>query len=312
VQNRRSPPISVLQAIAVTDDDVTYEVLDVNDQGIIQRPTRQPARIIAKERFPFIRAHVTNVTDVDSHQLVTGALSTTPLIPSQISMLQIIDNKIRHSKLSDLTINATTKALTGLKHTLPSFELKWRRIIPPNQPWTRIIRWIWSRHRNRKINDILWKVLHQRLPLGENRWWSDDVSCPCGLELETHQHLFSQCSVSHQFWRWLQTAWRLTTGHNIVINSPSIIFASVPPTRIHKTARAKWHLFSIAHGEAMYCIWLQRCRSIFDDEPFNATNIASLLRSRIRLALQAAQHLKRINGFNTLASTLISHLDAPT
>jgi exonuclease III len=302
-----TPPRQVFQVRHIDRDNIHLSALDVNKQGFIQRTTAQQL-ILDKPDFNYNRAHV---TDVRGQQLVVNALSTSPLIPSQLSILQLVGNKIKRVRILDMTINATTTMLTGLKQSLPVFEPKWRRIIPPNQPWPRILKWIWCRDRNRKVNDMLFKMLHQRLPLGENRNWSDDVACPCGLDLETHQHLFAECTISHQFLRWFQSVWRNTTGHNIIINNPMVMFSSVPPTRIHKTARAKWRLFAVVHGEAMYSLWLQRCKFIFDGDDFKVQNIISLFKSRIRLALESAQHLKRIDGFNDLVKSFFSHLDAP-
>jgi hypothetical protein len=78
----------------------------------------------------------------------------------------------------------------------------------------------------------------------------------------------------------------------------------LPSSRITKRALAKWCLFEIVHDEALYAFWLQRCRAVFDDASYAAESIAELLRSRIRLAMEAARHLRRIDGFQDLSNAI--------
>jgi hypothetical protein len=240
-----------------------------------------------------------------------GTLFTTPLIPEQLHIDQLVSARIVSTPVTDITVNATTKALTAIKATPPEFAPKWQRIVPPRN-WSRIVRWIWSRNRNRKVSDFLYKLFNRRLQVGERRHYAEDVGCPCGLELETHQHLFTQCDVSKMYWRWFQQAWQHTTNHRLPFNNVSnVLFASVPPNRVRKDDRAKWRLLEIAHGEALYCVWLQRCRFVFDDELFDAQHIAALLRARIRLAIDSLPNLNKIDGFQALSTALIFNLDAP-
>jgi hypothetical protein len=280
----------------------------VDQHGVILRPTRHPARIIAKQRFPLLRAHVAHHR---SRDVTLGALSTTPILSDQMFINQYVDKKLKSVPISELSINTTTKALSHIKQQLPDFDRKWTGIVRHHPSWKRVLKWVWCYNRHRKVNDFLFKVLHRRLPVGETRDYADDPACPCGDDLETHEHLLVHCPSVAPFWRWFQHAVRRSTGLSINIDNTSLIFASVPPSRVRKQHRAKHRLLEIAHGEALYCIWLQRCNSFFDDQPFDSEYIAALLRSRLRLAIQAAQHLKRIDGFTDLATSLISQLDAP-
>jgi hypothetical protein len=303
-----TPASQVFEVTDVNDQHTRCTVYDVDRHGVIQRPSRRPARTIATQRFPLGRAHISHQRSNDA---CLGAIATTPIIPDQITINQLIDKKLQRVSIGDLTINSTTKALTSLKHTVPDFDRKWTGILRHHPSWKRVLKWVWCRNRNRKVNDFLFKVLHRRLPVGENRDYADNPACPCGIELETHHHLLVHCASIKRFWQWFARAVRSSTSIHISIDNTSLILASVPPSRIRKQHRAKHRLLEIAHGEALYSIWLQRCNSFFDDQPFDSEYIAALLRSRLRLAIQAAQHLKRIDGFTDLATSLISQLDAP-
>jgi hypothetical protein len=308
VEEYDAPPNQLFEISAVNDHDFSCTVFDVTQNGVIQRPSHQPARVIAKQRFPLIRAHVIHQR---SNEITLGALAITPIVSGQITINQLIEKKIKRVPIAELSINSTTKALTHMKQQLPNFDAKWLGIIDIHPSWKRVIKWTWCCNRNRKLNDFLLKLLHRRLPVGETRGYADDPGCLCGDDLETHQHLLVECPIVKPYWKWIQRAWRLTTDHNIATNTPTLIFSSVPPSRISKHSRAKWRLFEIVHPEALYSIWLQRCRAIFDDAPFSAGSIAVTLRGRIRLALEAARHLQRIDGYQALATAIINHLDAP-
>jgi hypothetical protein len=161
------------------------------------------------------------------------------------------------------------------------------------------------------INDFLFKLLHRRLPVGENRTYQDDVACICDDDLETHQHLFAECSLISQYWRWFQQAVRRSLRLNIDVSNATILFSSVPPSRIKKHQKAMWRILEIAHPEALYAIWLTRCNAIFRCETFDSQTIASCLRSRLRLAFSACQHLNNITNFTQLSAALIAELDGP-
>ena len=179
-------------------------------------------------------------------------------------------------------------------------------------PWKRVLRWIWSPLRDRRINDFLFKIVHHRLPIGERRHWDPDVNvaCPCGNDLETLPHLFGVCAVARPFWTWFFRSWRTATGRLINTSTRTTLFGSLPSSRLRRNVKAYWRLFTIAHPEALYCIWLQRCRWVFDDQPYSSTAIAAFLKARLATALSSASHLASVPGFLAYADAFLDALEA--
>jgi hypothetical protein len=215
-----TPLQQIMEIQSITQQDVHCLVLYISEHGNVIRPPIPPIRIISKSRFNLQRVHV--ITTSSGEDIATGGLSSTPLIANQLSIDQVIRNKIVTSPISTITVNATTKALTHYHQSVPDFNRKWLGLIP-RRNWRRVLKWVWSRHRNKKVNDLIWKFLHRRLTVGENRTYAYDVSCVCGDQLETHEHLFFECSISIQFWRWFCSAWRRTSNHIIPRNIIFII-----------------------------------------------------------------------------------------
>ena len=133
----------------------------------------------------------------------------------------------------------------------------------------------------------------------ERRTYAEDVSCLCGLDLETPEHLFVGCPLVQPVLSWFSRSWRSITGR-----SPPSLFAAVPPVRSTPRRRPYWQLLSLAYPELLYSIWLQRCSAIFDDAPFSSVIIVALFKHRLRRALEAAVRLKAVPGFTTLADAL--------
>jgi hypothetical protein len=187
---------------------------------------------------------------------------------------------------------------------------KWDHL-PHKLPVKRALKWVWFRHRNRKINDLLYKLLHRRLPIGANRIWDPDlnVGCPCGDDLETTEHLFFSCAVSRSVWLWFRRVWSATTWHQLPDNLYAALFCSIPPSRIPKHRKGAATLLAIAHPELLYAIWLTRCRWVFDEDPFSALYIINTFRSRIKIAISNTEYLSKLHNFTLLAQRLIAAMD---
>jgi hypothetical protein len=311
VENIITPPQRVLRVEAINDDTAHLSVRNVNQHGIVQPPTAHSAPItIDLDDFTMHRAHTSETHD--DQVIAHGALLATALVPELLRIDQLIDGSIVQRPLSTITVNGSTKALTDYKQQLPNFDTKWAGVLQ-QQNCKRVTKWIWCRSRNKKCNDFLFKLLHMRLQVGENRHYDVDhnVGCLCGEDLETHLHLLVQCSIVQPYWRWFQRAVHRSLHLHINVNTPSLLFASVPPSRIRMNTKAIWRILEVAHAEALYSIWLQRCNAVFRDEPFTQQSIATLLRQRLRSSFMAAKHLKRIDNFHALSKALISELDAP-
>jgi hypothetical protein len=313
VESLITPPQRVLrvEAINMNDDTVHLSVRNINQQGIVQ-PTGPRTLPITMDldTFALHRAHTTETHD--DQVIAHGALLAAPLIAELLMIDQLIDGAIVQRPLSTITVSGSTKALTYYKQQLPNFNTKWTGILPARN-WKRVIKWIWCRNRNKKTNDFAFKLLHLRLPVGDNRHYDLDlnVGCLCGNAAESHQHLLVECHIVQPYWAWFKRAVRRSLHLDIDTNTCALLFASVPPSRIPKLFKANWRIIEIAHAEALYAIWLQRCNAIFRDETYDASHISTLLRQRIRSSFIATKHLKSIDNFNALSKALVSELDAP-
>jgi hypothetical protein len=136
------------------------------------------------------------------------------------------------------------------------------------------------------------------------------VSCPCGTDLETVQHLFGDCTVAHSVWTWFYTAWRKATGKNVTPTTRNVFFASVPPAKIRPNDKAYWSLLTLAQPETLYSIWLVRNRWVFDGDPYSSAQIKALALSRILAACQAASPNHNITGFSATFESLYANLEA--
>ena len=178
-------------------------------------------------------------------------------------------------------------------------------------PWARVWRWCRFGSRNRQVNDFLFKISHRRLQIGERRIWDPglNVSCPCGQELETQEHLFGVCHVARQVWSWFLRAWRTATGVKVEASAKNVFFASVPPTRVRNHKKTYWRLVAIVHPEVLYSIWLSRNRWVFDEEEHSPRVVAAIARARIHHACEAASTLHELPGFIALFDSLYHALE---
>ena len=234
-----------------------------------------------------------------------GSAVTSCVDITKLSVLQRVGSKTTRVPLSKSSVSGCSGFLFNLLAVTPDFSAKWADLELPAA--RRLCGWVWWRHRDRKVADFMWTLLHRRLSVGENRTWSadGDVGCPCGLDLETHQHLFLDCAVARSVWARLGLAWRSTTGY--VLNRT--LFGFIPPTRTTPARRAYWSLLNLAVPELLYSIWLQRCSTMFeDDEPFHEFVVFALFKQRLRRALLSAAALSKVRGFDDMSRALLSHL----
>jgi hypothetical protein len=282
----------------------------VSPDGIIS-PTPVGWAVVSRMPRPRDRAVVLRTS---SQLRFFGSRATTPLAFDVLRLDQGLGSSHRRSLLSSSTVSGTTAALTHNVLHIPDLAQRWNGSsfgphlsTLPNP--ARLWRWVWWRHRDRKVNDFLWQLAHRRLSLGENIWrWTDEVGCLCGQHLETADHLFLDCSVTAPVMRWFRRVWRQVTGHDLSVS----VFAGVVPASPTKKRRAYWHLLALAYPDLLYSIWLQRCSAVFDDAAFVAVAIAPLFRFRLRRSIEAAASLRRVSGFTALANNLTTALAAAT
>ena len=286
------PPPHVFLVHAINGTDVTLHRFSANIDGTFA--ALHPSVIhVAVQDFEFVRAHVTQHR-VD--HLCHGPQQLLELDPACLFVDQRVGGVTKQVELKMATVNGTTKALTALKAETADFAAKWRNL---QLPWKRTLRWIWSPLRDGLVNDLLLLLVHRRLSLGDRRHWDPDmnVSCPCGLELETPEHLFCECAVAQSIWRWFFSAWRSSTGTQLAPTVRNTLFGSVPVSHVRSKSKAYWGLLSVAQSQILYSIWLARNRWVFDEEPFSAATIKATATVRILHACQAAVQLHECAGF---------------
>lgn len=152
--------------------------------------------------------------------------------------------------------------------------------------------WLWIHHPKRphKHADLLWKIVHQRLPVGAlTRHYSHHEFCPaCPTHIETSTHLFVDCPVARQCWAAAGTLWpslRNGMGHFAPPSHPDRIYNSaILGLEIPKNAavQLRWLLLT---STLLYEIWLSRCRHIFD--PGGPAHSHAAIWAHVRSALQS-------------------------
>jgi exonuclease III len=271
LDTRDLPASHVLRASAINlaQNSATFELLSLNLDGVLLRETAAHAHqehLIST--LPLIRAHV------QDHWL--GWLVAGPADCIDVDERRLIVDQRRGSRttklpLDKLTVRGTTTLLNHLQAKRRNFTALWLQDLDRDDtiPWRRVWAWVWAPYRDRKVADHLWRLLNRSLALGvSRRAFAADTSfcCVCSTTLETYAHFTFDCPVVHQCLAWFLAAWRATTDLRIDLNRRSAIFASLPSTSRRQRHPARSIVFSIAHGELLYTLWLGRCRCTLDNE----------------------------------------------
>jgi len=195
------------------------------------------------------------------------------------------------SSIRNISVRGSTLALSSSLLKPPSPSHFWTTLchplLPPSQ---RIVwNWVWSPLRERKINDFIWKLLHNSLPLGSIIGkWSNHSLCPCSLSVENTSHLFFDCSISQICWSTFIKYWADLT-QKIVTLSPLLIFLSKPS--INSSFLSK--LWVMLHGCMLYSIWTSRCYHLFNDAPYNPLVITKNFAYKSISFLKVQKYLKK-------------------
>ncbi|XP_056695103.1 uncharacterized protein [Spinacia oleracea] len=124
-----------------------------------------------------------------------------------------------------------------------------------------IIGVLWIYTMSPKSLFILWLAVHGRLSTKDRlmQWGiaTDGVCSLCGVDPESVQHLFFQCSYARQVWqKFLQI---------LIINRSSQAFDQELQfaMRMSKKCTAVSKLLLAGFAEAVYCLWIQRNQRVF-------------------------------------------------
>jgi hypothetical protein len=241
--------------------------------------------LIRAQVVPFLNGHICE-----------GPKDVAEAVLQQLTILQGF-KRIR-VPLATSTVKGTYQALAhgAFKLIKPH---AWTTLLQRVPPWRRIWRWVWSPHRQHKVRDFLFRLLHRRLQLGyDRRAFADDINCAaCTSTLETYEHFLHDCPVVSSVWRWFRQLCRSTFERNINNNIDGHLLCSVSPGRIAPARRSTWRLFSSAHGELLYSVWLQRCSALLDDAhpPFSAAAIIGRFVGRMQDHLNTLGAIARFN-----------------
>jgi hypothetical protein len=303
------PASWIFQVVSVADNVISMRRFSLNIDSSFN--SDDPTEIdVPTACFDFIRAHV---TEHRHGYLCHGPQQLLELDPALLSVDQLVGTRMTRVPLLKTTVRGCAKALTATKASTPNFSV-WDTHLLQTTPirWKRIINWIWSPHRDRKINDWLWKLIHRALPLGFNRRrFSDDINCACGTDVvESIEHVFGACAVFSALWAWFRNAWHEATKVVIGDSLYDRLFCSVPTfTRPLKQQDNKmyWILFGVAHSELLYCWWLHRCDAVMDDQldAFTPTAIAARFRHRLTVHVGAIMDLARYTGLQSWTDPFI-------
>ncbi len=183
----------------------------------------------------------------------------------------------------------------------PSF---WRSLCLPSQLSARSV-WqsVWRKDRDRKVNDFMWLLLHNALPLGSllKRWSKADTSClHCPNSDETTLHLFLSCPLTFALWQKAVLVWNKISMVKLSI-SPLLIFLGLSSTR-HKRSQSRhmhfWHLIS---ATLLHTIWVARCSCVFEKTPYSFLAILSLFKLKLlNLPLKKPQQKRFFASFISL------------
>jgi hypothetical protein len=245
--------------------------------------------LLHSANLPFIRAQV-----VPHWQgwLVEGPADMCETDFSRLCIDQRVGSKtVSVSLLDKFSVRGTTAALNALDAKHRDFSTMWHADLDNDDtvPWRRV--WAWTRapYRDLKVVDHIWRLLHRSLSLGYNRrrFANDTTCCVCTDKLETYAHFTFECAVVHRLLAWFLGAWRSATGLLVPLTRRTALFASLPTTASRKKNPARTAVFSIAHGELLYTIWLGRCRAVMDQDldAFSPAILAATAAFRIKRSL---------------------------
>ena len=157
-------------------------------------------------------------------------------------------------------------------------------------PWPTVWRNVWHPARRQKISDFLWRLWHRRLFLGtDRRRYDNDIDCPHCNCLETYEHFLFECPISTALWEWVKTKWRDLSGRHLAQDRLTLLLG---PRCKNTSLRRLWVSLQ---GEALYALWIQRCRSRLDNDPtlFSAISVVASANANLIRSLQALEKSTR-------------------
>lgn len=204
-----------------------------------------------------------------------------------LSLLQAKSSVSRKQVLTGCApTGAVARTLAAHRRELPDFVSRWRddtgvqELPSVNQ----VFRGVWHRARPRRECDILWRGVHDRLPVGARIYhFAGRLFCTvCTDEVETTHHLFFACRVASDVWASLEGILSAYVGSPIKINAASALLGVKP--RVKRGSSLPPSVWHCAHSSVYSAIWQLRCRASISNRPELFTAIATLSLAKAKLA----------------------------
>jgi hypothetical protein len=194
------------------------------------------------------------------------------------------------ASLASLTVRAACLALAALSALPVAKPAYWSHLTAPHTPsWSAT--WIWARSdksRTRKQSDILWRLLHDALPLGihTQRWLPRSGPCPWGCTvLEDAAHLFCHCPTVRPVWHEMLDRWRRVSKLSWPLTPHLVAFGRPPRHAISNVTRALLPQWDRLHAATVQAIWNLRCKTVMDGAP--KPSVPALVAASLSLTVPA-------------------------
>lgn len=148
----------------------------------------------------------------------------------------------------------------------PKNQNKW-----PMVNWKVVYSKFWKAPVPKKWSVTNWLLLTRSLYLGEkaakHNWDVIPHNCNYCNTLETHLHLFLDCTVAKELWKFMEAFWSRLTQKNVKINAKHLAEAgSIVPTRFPKSNQ--WlPIWQALMRITVFVLWKTRCEEVFSDNP---------------------------------------------
>lgn len=215
-------------------------------------------------------------------------------IPLESPMSKISKHVATPYGLSSSVMPRNVEGRPDRGYELPDLLINFRRICTRDGlDISRISsRTIWKATRARKIDapkfsDLYWKLLLGKVVAGDH-WLREKANCPVCYDVQLAEHLFWLCPIAQIVWKRLRHIWIAITGSDVP-NFPTT-WASFLLSGVTMgikiwggpNARRRWR---ILFGEALWAIWLQKCRWSHEDAKFDPPAVLSVFSEALKLRI---------------------------
>ena len=152
---------------------------------------------------------------------------------------------------------------------------------------------VWFSHRIPRHAFHLWLVMKRRLRTQDKLRFidsnADPLLCPlCGMQSDSHDHLFFSCPFSMQVWGSLKSFAGLSLPTSLDAISNVLIMTA-------KSRSVRSVVSKLLFAAASYYIWQERNNRIFKKQKRSEAQVVDLVKSTVRLKLLTCRFKKSAN-----------------